>query len=144
MLLYHGSAREFSEIPKSQAQSGGKENVPEGELLDAIYLTPSIGFATAVAAMPEGGADIEEKTIEFEHPELFDPEKEVFVYEIDSDKIPKENLRQIDELQYAVVGLDKIHPDAVRRFKAEEVLKYYELTNRKKEGQEIGNEIKFK
>lgn len=146
MILYHGSSRKLSTIKKSQARAGEGISVPEGELLDAIYLTPDLGFAIAVAAMPEGetNIDYEDRTIEFEKPELFDPEKEIFVYEVDADKTLKKRLSQIDEKQYAIVDLNEIRPDAVRRFRAAEVMKYYELTNWKKEGREIGGDVKFK
>ena len=147
MLLYHGSSKpETPTLKKNQASTDGKVPVPEGELLDAVYLTPNLEFAIAVAAMPEGGADIddEKRTIEFEKPELFDPKREIFVYEIDTNKIPEENLRQIDEKQYAVVGIDEIKPDNVRRFKGEEVLKYYDLINWENERREANREIRFR
>ena len=146
MILYHGSSQEVSILKKSQAQKGEGLVVSEGELLDAVYFTPDIGFAIAVAAMPEGAAHIddEKKTIEFENPSLFDPERKIFIYEIDSERVPKENLRQIDENQYAVIGLDEIKPEETHRFKAEEVLKYYKLTNWKKENEGVRSEVILK
>jgi hypothetical protein len=144
MILYHGSAGKYPVLKKQQASSNGDVSVPEDELREGIYLTPDFGFAVAIGAMPEGGVKIDEKTIEFDHPDLFDPEKEIFVYEVDTDKIPKEHLRQFDKQQYIVEGLDEISFEAVHQFKAEEVLKYYELTNWKREGKEMGSEIRLK
>jgi hypothetical protein len=131
MILYHGSSNKFSAIRKSQAQAGEGVSVPEGELLDAIYLTPDIEFAVAVAAKPRGGAQIdsENKTVEFEHPELFDPARKIYIYEVESGKIPADRLRKIDREQYAVVDTDEIMPDRIRELRAEEILRYYRLTN---------------
>jgi hypothetical protein len=143
MILYHGSSKELSSLESRQASS--EHNVPEGELLDAIYLTPNLDFAIACAARPPGATDIDDddKIIEFEHPELFDPEKEIFVYEFDSEKISQEHIRQVDEKQYAIEGINELIPENVLRFKGEEVLKYYELINWKKEGNEAAREMKF-
>lgn len=127
--LYHGSKYKFSELKSHQAEFRGEEEVPEGELLDAIYLTPDYYSALAIAASPEGVARIEEKdgerTIQFEHPELFDPEQEIYIYSVNSDNIPQEYLRKIDDNQYAIVGLDSISTDSCEVKRAGEVFKYY-------------------
>ncbi len=128
MKLYHGSPRSFETIKKSQAQKGQVE-VPEDELLNGIYLSPNYSFALAIGAMPDGAAHINDakKEIEFEHPEKFDPDKEVFVYEIDSDKIPQELLKTIDENQVVVMGTNELKPDLVHRTTAREVLSFYRI-----------------
>ena len=148
MLLYHGSAKELKAISKNQARVSEGVSVPQDELLDAIYLTSDLGFAIAAAVRPKSmthvGEENGKKYIEFEHPELFDPAKEIFVYEIDAAKIPKESIRQIDGHQWVVEGFDEIRPDSVQRLQGEEVLKYYELRPWRKEGGEAEREIKLK
>ena len=139
MILYHGSCRQLEVLKPQQAEAGEGISVPDGELLNAIYLTPYRESAIAMAARVEGVTNIndESKTIEFEHPELFDPEKEVYLYLINSESIPKENIKQIDSWQYAVVDLPELKPESVEAIKAGEVEKYYELKQWHKEG-EIG------
>lgn len=139
MKLYHGSSRKFDVIRKSQAQAGDGIEVSEDELLNGIYFTPKYEFALAVASMPEGAADIDEftKTIKLENMEAFDPEKEVYVYEIDSEMISKENLINVDEFQFAVLNIEKIKPTSIYTHKAGDVEKYYEI---KKEFGEAKNE----
>ncbi|MBA4336338.1 hypothetical protein C0416_01005 [bacterium] len=129
MKLYHGSPNNFDTIHNSQAQAGDCINVPDDELLNAIYLTTNYKFALAIASMPEGAADIDEatRTIKFENSEAFDPEKEVYVYEIDSETIPKENLKKIDELQVAVLNTTELKPTIKHIHKAGDVEKYYEI-----------------
>lgn len=139
MILYHGSPHKIDRLEKRRAGAAGNVEVPEGELLDAIYFTPDYGFAVACAARPEGVTQIdgEEKTIKFEHPGSFDPEQEIFIYRVDSEKIPAENLEQVDDHQYAVVGLEKITPEFVEHKKAGEVLNYYKIIDwEPKEGAE--------
>lgn len=129
MELYHGSSRKIEQLEKRQAKS--IEKVPEGELLNAVYFSPDYGFAFACGIRPEGVTNIdnENKTIEFEHPELFDPEKEVFVYHINSENIPEGHLREIDEHQYAVEDLEKLDYEQVDIKKAREITEYYKLIN---------------
>jgi hypothetical protein len=131
MKLYHGSPNRFDSIHSSQAQKGKGMEVPEQELLNGIYLTPDYGFALAVGAKPYGAAHINDKTkeIEFGHPELFDPSKQVFIYEIDSEKIPQEMLRQIDDNQFVVTGINELKPDSVKETIAKELLDFYRITN---------------
>lgn len=146
MILYHGSSHRLTSLERRQAQQGEGMNVPEKELLNAIYLTPDYGFAIAMGSMPEGAANIndEKKTIEFENPYLFNPEKEVFVYEVDTSNIPTENLVEVDERQYAVINTDEIKPSSIQELKAREILKYYELTNWKEGDEEQNSEIKLR
>lgn len=147
MKLYHGSPNKIEDsIKKKQARQAEGLNVPNDELLDAIYLTPDYGFALANAIKPKGLTNIneEEHLIEFENPNLFNPGKEVYVYEVDSEVIPAENLRKVDDLQYVVEGLDELklikEPTS---HKAREILKYYKLINWKENKQ--GNmEFKMK
>ena len=146
MKLYHGSKNNFASIRKIQAGKADNIEVPENELLNAIYLTPDYGFALACAARPEGVTNIdgENKFITFEKPELFDPEEEVSVYEIDVEHIPKEKVIKVDDHQYAIVGVDELNIS--RRFphKAKDVQNYYELKNWKEKPQEISSEFKMK
>ena len=97
MKLYHGSKNgRLDIIRKSQAEAGEGVTVPEDELLNAIYLTPNYGFALVCAARPEGLTTINEQNgkIEFENSELFDPDAEIYIYEVE---VAKNQLRQIDE-----------------------------------------------
>jgi hypothetical protein len=146
MILYHGSKQKLDTIRKNQARKPGDAPVPENELLNAIYLDSDRGFAVAMAARPNGTTHISdndgERTIEFEHPELFDPTQEVFLYEIDTTKIPQENLRQIDGHQWVIENIDEIKPDSVENLHAEEVFKYYEL--RPWRERQESEEFKFK
>ena len=140
-MLYHGSKALVDEIGKRQAMSNG--DVPHDEVLNGIYLTPDLGFAVAMAARPENSSttiDDRAHKITFEKPELFDPEKEIFIYGFDTDDIPKENLRFVDELQYVVLGKESLIPKTVEREKAEKILEFYELTNW--EGDESRNEMR--
>jgi len=81
--------------------------------------------------MPEGAAQIDDdsKTIQFENPHLFDPNKNIYVYEVDSTGLTKENIRKVDEVQYAVLGADHVKPHTIHEIKAGEVLKYYKILN---------------
>lgn len=140
MILYHGSPRKIEMLESKQA--GTVHEVPEGELLNAVYLTPDYGFALACGARTEGTTDIDEekKTIEFEHPELFDPEKEVYVYHVESENIPEGHLRPIDDHQYAAEGLRELAYKQVDLKKAGDVREYYKLINW--EPNEMSREVK--
>ena len=96
--------------------------------------------------MPEGAAHIdhEAKTIEFENLDSFNPENEVYVYEFDEGKIPPENLRKVDELQYAVVGMNELVPEHQSIHKAGELTKYFEIKEGKRENDEPGSEMRFR
>jgi hypothetical protein len=134
MKLYHGSKEKFEVLERRQAQSPYVK-VPDSELLNAIYLTPHLSFAIACGAQPTGvsNVDNENKKITFEHPERFDPERDIYIYSIESENISLENLKKISEDQYAIIDIPEIKPDSVEQLKAGEVLKYYELTNWKPE-----------
>lgn len=136
MLLYHGSKSRLDVLTPQQASVGEGVEMPEGELLNAIYLTPDLGFAVACAARPDGVTHIndDDRTIEFENPELFNPEQEIFIYTIDTNDLPKEAIREIDERQVAIEGVLELKPSAVQEMRAGEVEKYYELKNWRKEG----------
>jgi hypothetical protein len=131
MILYHGSRHKLDRLEKRQAGAPDNTMVPPDELLDAIYFTPDYAFAVACAARPDGVTQIdgEKKEIIFEHPELFDPEQEIFIYQVDSEKIPGENLKQIDGHQYTVVGLAELSPESIEYKKAGDVLNYYKIIN---------------
>ena len=143
MKLYHGSKNgNLKTIKKQQASAGKGIDVPKEELLEAIYLTPDYGFALACAARPDGVSYINEspKTIEFENPEVFNPDTEVYVYEID---VPDNEVRQIDGLQYVVENKNEIGITQVFRHRAMDVAQYYELVNWKRENKE-GTSPQFK
>jgi len=141
-ILYHGSNKRFKEIRKSQAEAGQGISVPDGELLDAVYLTPDFGFAVAMAAKTGGLTEIDDEkhTIVFERPEDFNPDKEVYIYEIDASQIPEENIRYVDERQIAVTGVEKMVLVNMRGIKAREILKYYIILNH--DGNELFSEFR--
>jgi hypothetical protein len=154
MLLYHGSKRKLDKLTPQQAGAGEGVVVPKDELKKAIYFTPNREFAIACAARPDGLSKIddENKKIEFEKPHLYDPNMDIYIYCIDTDKISQENLQpvkddggEIDENQFAVVNMEELTPDSRECLKASEVEKYYELTNWKpKEVSESENKNGFK
>lgn len=145
MKLYHGSKNgNIKTIKKQQASAGEGVDVPKDELLEAIYLTPDYGFALACAARPDGVSHINEspKTIEFENPEAFNPDMEVYVYEID---VPDNEVRQIDELQYVVENKEEVEITEVFTHKAIDVAQYYELINWKREDKEgVSSQFKMR
>jgi hypothetical protein len=136
MTYYHGSKRKLDVLVPQQAEAGEGLMVPEGELLKAIYLTPNREYAIAMAARPDGVThiDTEQNRITFDQPEAFNPEQEIFIYEVDLDGIAPEHIRRVDDLQTAVVDIPEITPSGVQELKAGEVEQYYELTNWKREG----------
>jgi hypothetical protein len=135
MKLYHGTKTKLISLQPKQAGKADNIEVPEKELLNAIYLTPNYGFALACGARPDGVTDIDEETksITFENPQLFDPQETVYIYEFDSDAIPPENLTYVDELQFAVLNTAELIPTETHTHQAQEVEKYYELKNWKSE-----------
>jgi hypothetical protein len=142
MLLYHGSKEKFEKLRPQQAQAGEGVEVPKDELQKAIYLTPNYKFAVACAARPDGVSNIDDKNgkIEFEKPETFNPEQDIYIYCVNSENVPPENLKpvkdnngEIDKNQFVIINTDELLPDYVECKKAIEVEKYYELTNWKKE-----------
>lgn len=145
MKLYHGSKNgNLTIIKKMQAQAGKNVEVHEDELKNGIYLTPHYEYALAMAIRPNGVTHIDDetKTIEFENPELFFPEKDVYVYEIE---VSEKDIRQFDKNQCVVEHLDEIKPAAMHRHKAKEIEQYYELKNLNKEHKKESNdEFKIK
>jgi hypothetical protein len=147
MLLYHGSPYRIDKLEERQASSP-TVSVPEGETLKGIYFTPDYGFAVACGGRPMGVSNIsdDEKTIEFENPELFNPEQEVYIYSINSENIPSENIEKIDEHQFRIFGLNELVPESMETIKAIEVEKYYKFLNWKPKDNkdEEASEINFK
>jgi len=140
MKLYHGSRHDGEKIESRQAAKGeGMKGIPEKELQEGIYLSPDYGFAMAMGARVPGETKVgdEDKTIKFEHPELFDPNSDIFMYTFDSDKINADNLEYIDRLQYIVKGLKELIPIEKESVKARELLKYYKLVNWKENNEII-------
>ena len=138
MILYHGSPEKFSEIKRNQAEAADGISVPEMEVKNAIYLTPSLKYAIAqgVSAAVRGLTYINEEsgTINFEDSSRFDPNQSIYIYEVDAEKIPSEKMHQIDKWQI-VVDEDKIIPAGSQEFIAKELLHYYTIVDR--EGNEI-------
>ncbi len=136
MIVYHGSANELvgGVLKPRQARTYDGSNVPESELREAIYVTPDLGYAIAMAARPEGRTDIDELNhkITFENPERFNPEKDIYIYELDTENLPEGAVENVDEWQIALHIIEGIKPLGVRKLKAKEVIKYYELTNYKR------------
>lgn len=152
MKLYHCSKKLLESLKPQQAQGEISPDVPAEELDRAIYLTSDYGYALAMGSRPDGVTHIDrkEKKIEFENPELFSPDEHIYIYEIDSDAIPKENLQQLkeDELQWKVTGLEiPMSELQIKKVRSREVMDYYELTNwreNKEDTKEINKEIGFR
>jgi len=126
---YHGSKYplgEGEEIERRKATA--PEGRPAEEDMDVIYLTPDFEVALAMAARPEGITEIDHnaKTIHFENPDSFDPNKEVYVYEIDSSIVPEDKITEID-LRQISVDVDEIKPEKVMKVKAGDLKKYYKI-----------------
>ncbi len=143
MKLYHASKHRFDVIKRSQAQHPAADEfgVPAGELRNKIYFSPNFGFALAMAAGPNGMTSLSDGQISFERQDEFDPERQVYIYEIDSELIPEELLEQVDDEQVAI-DADEIKPEVVHEMKAEQVFEYYELTEWK-HPDERKKEMKF-
>ncbi len=130
--FFHGSAKKFEVIEARQARPARQGVItPDGESLKAIYVTPDPRFALAFAALPEGDATIDpySQTVIFEHPQLFDPSRDVYVYEIDSRAIPHEKMRNIDPLQYAIVDVPSVVPVHIHTIKAGILFRHYRMLN---------------
>ena len=63
-----------------------------------------------------------------------------YIYEIDSENIPAENLKDIGNLQYAIIGLDKLEISETTTTEARELLKFYKLINQT-ENREVDKEF---
>lgn len=124
MKLYHGSKKRIRKLKKQQAWN--PPGTPSEEGLNDIYLTPDFPFALVSAARPLGITEVnhKEKTVHFENP--LNKELTVYIYIIDSEKIPPDKLRWIDEYQ-VIVDLDELEPDRIETYKAGEVSKYYTI-----------------
>jgi hypothetical protein len=124
MILYHASQKQFAVLKRNQATMVDGVVVPEAEVQNKIYLTPSFGFALAMAAGPDGMTHLDEETISFERADEFNPEAVIYVYTIDGHALPPESLEYIDENQYAA-DVDELIPAAIATYLAKEVFKYY-------------------
>ena len=126
MNLYHGSAQKLEKLKRKQAWA--PPGRPPKESLNAIYLTSDFACALLHGAGPEGIADIDlrKRTVHFEGPGKFNPEQIVYVYIVDSSKIPAGKQEQFDNWQ-VVVDLDEIVPDRVETHKASEIYQYYKV-----------------
>lgn len=133
MILYHGSSKRLWSLKNRQAESKAESSVPDGDLFRGIYLTPIFEVAIAMAARPNGVTQMEkvgdQRTIAFEKPESFNPNKKVFVYVVGSAKIPADNLKKINDEQYVIVGIDKIKPDSVEKRKSSDIFRYFQLVD---------------
>ena len=145
MKVYHGSKISPEQlrgglIEPQQATTYEGSNVPESELQRTIYTTPDLGYAIAMAARPDNSntkINDELHEINFSNPELFDPNQEIYIYEIETDNFPEASVKQIDKWQIDLAVKEGVKPDGVRKMKAKEVMNYYELTNWKKEGEDL-------
>lgn len=126
MKLYHASKHKFDVIKRNQVEVPDDVQVPESELQNKIYLTPSLGFALAMAAGPDGMTSVVGDSISFEYADQFDPDRPVYVYEVDSDTIDPVFIEHIDADQVAV-DFDELTPGAVRTHHARDVFNYYTL-----------------
>ncbi|MFQ6049951.1 MAG: hypothetical protein ACE5J0_02850 [Candidatus Paceibacterales bacterium] len=130
MYWYHGSRKLFSKLKRMKAW--GPPGTPKEESLNMIYLTPDFAFALVSAARPEGITEVnhKERTVRFENPEKFNPKMDVYIYFVDSSKIPDDKKLWIDEWQ-VTVDMDEISPDKVEKHKADEVTKHYRIIREK-------------
>jgi hypothetical protein len=126
--FYHGSGNLFPKIKRRHPTNYG---IPREDRIPAIYLTSDYIMALGFAAMTEGknsiGTDDHGKReVHFENPELFDPDKEVYVYFVDISKIPGDKIFPGDEGEI-VVDLDEILPVKVEKHKAGEISQFYSI-----------------
>jgi len=145
MKLYHGSKKEHDSLEERQAQHPNPEEIPKDELEKAIYLTPDYGRAVAMGCRPRGKTNFDDinHIITFENPELFNPEEDIYIYEIDSERFSENELKLGENgLDYVATVMDgrEIVPDEIKKIKAREVLGFYEITNWK-ENNEIKSEV---
>ncbi len=127
MNLYHGSTQKFEKLKRKQAWAPSER--PKEEKRKAIYLTPDFAFALISGARPIDQVtevNFDERTVHFEKPEKFNPEQIVYIYVVDSTKIPADRQEQSDKWQ-VVVDLDEIEPERVETHKASEIYQYYKV-----------------
>ena len=129
MELYHGSSKKLDVLKRHKPCA--PPGTPEGENLDVIYFTPEKYFAILAGAAVEGVNTIDhgEKTVCFQNPEKFNPDKIAYVYVVDSSRIPEGKKIVVDPWQIAV-DVDEIMPDKVETHKAGEILNYYRILDR--------------
>jgi len=129
VTLYHGSRCKLDDLEPRQARTKEGVEVPEDELSYGIYFTPDYAAALAMAARPYGlnkmDLEGESRTIHFEHPELFQPDMDVYIYSIGSSSIPEGHLKKVDDQQYVVEGLDSLKPESCEVRKAKDIFEYY-------------------
>lgn len=148
MKLYHGSPKgDIKLFERRQANTG--EHLPEPETRNAIYLTTDFGFALLAGARPRGevgGVHQPEgasgNQMAFNDPTKFNPDKEVFIYEWDSDLLPEGSFQEYGH--QVIVDLDKLTASEPVSYPAEKVFEYYEFTNWPPKSNEQTNEFKFK
>jgi hypothetical protein len=126
MNLYHGSTKKLSKLKRQQAWA--PPGRPLEESLNAIYLTSDFAYALLHGAEPEGIADIDfrKRTVHFDNNDKFDPEQMVYIYIVDSTKIPVGKQKQINN-QQVVADLDEIEPDRMEVHKAAEIYQYFKV-----------------
>jgi hypothetical protein len=127
MNLYHGSKTKVMQLERHKAT--GSPGTPENESLDAIYLTTDFAFALISGAQPNNQittVNFGERTVHFEKPDEFDPELIVYIYIVDSSKIPFDKQKQIQN-QQVIIDLNEIVPDRVETHKASEIYQYYKV-----------------
>lgn len=144
MKVYHGSIvlpenLLGGKILPQQAVTYEGSGVPDAELQKAIYTTTELSYALAMASRPENSSteiDPETHKITFDNPEGFDPEKDIYIYEFETDDLPEGSVKRLDnnELQIALHVKEGIVPTTVQKYKAKDIINFYELTNYKKEG----------
>jgi hypothetical protein len=143
MKLYHGTKKQLDYLEAKQAVSPYPNEIPKDEILEAVYLTPDYGRAIAMGSRPEGNTIIDDENhkITFENPELFDPNQDIYIYNLDSEIFPLDELKPGENgLDYVAMVKKKLIVPEVKKVKAREVLDYYELTNWK-ENKEIKEKI---
>jgi len=124
--LFHGSKKKLNSLKRQKASAPRFR--PRSEDLNAIYLTPDLGFALACAIRPKGRTEInhDKKVIRFENPEAYDPNQTVYVYSVDSSKIPKGKGKYVDKLQVAA-DVDELSPDSVKAYRAGDIEQFYSV-----------------
>jgi len=149
MKYFHGTKDgSFKTLMRNQAYTSPGVAVPELETRNAIYLTPSYEFALAQAVKTQGVTKIgytgHRIVLDMS---LYNPEQEVYVYEIDSeviDSLPKEKITiSPDGYQYVIDAneLPILHRHVC---KAEEVEQYYKLVDWKEYEREKDSGLKVK
>lgn len=148
MKIYHGSPNgELASLERRQANMG--DHLPEPETRKAIYLTTDLGFALLAGGRPrgEGGGVFRPEgatgnQMAFTDPSKFDPKKEVYIYEWDSEELPGGSYEMYGH--QVIVDLDKLNAHEPTMYPAEKIFEYYEFTNWPPTRPEHTNEMKFR